>query len=400
MLKKLTVQNFKSLDGVTFTFEPINLFVGPNSSGKSTALQAIEVLHALLRPSITDYFEKEKGWDYKDLPHLMNLKRTMLWKAEFHLRNSYAEEPSVYEYEVALQPLLHLGIGREILRVRHPGNDETLTLLERTGRQTKVYDEKAKSFVTEKLYRLPCSALQGLKEGNGSLASILRFKLYLERFQSFLLWNPKDLRKPHQGLAERLGPSGEHLPGFWAYLHRKEPGKARELLTLLQRIFPRIQAIQSTGKAGWAWHHLLISERIGDKVIQYPAEQASDGFLRMLAVFSLKFLPNPPRMITLEEPENGVHPHLITQVIGHLKELSDRKEPSKIQVFMTSHSPYVLSEFADRPECVHIFEKGSHDHSPHIIPLRDRQQVIQASEGLDRSLGDLWYSNLLGGGAR
>lgn len=399
MLRKLTVYNFKSLDGVTFRFEPINLFVGPNASGKSTALQAIEVLPALLKPSISDYFEKEKGWDYRDLPHRKNLARTMSWKAEFHLSDSFADEPTVYEYEVELQPRLHLGIGKEVLKMRrHEGAE--IILLERTGRETRIYDEKEQTYVTEKLYRLPCSAMQSLKEGNGSLTSILKFKAYLERFQSFLLWNPKELRKPHQGLAERLGPSGEHLPGFWAYLHQKAPQKAKELLTLLQRIFPRIEAIQSTGKAGWAWHHLLIWERIGDKLIPYPAEQASDGFLRMLAVFSLKYLPNPPKTITLEEPENGVHPQLITQVIGHLKELADRKEPNKMQVFMTSHSPYVLNEFVDRPESVHIFEKGSQDTIPHVYSLRERKQVITAAEGLNRSLGDLWYSNLIGGGAR
>ncbi|HEY3176013.1 MAG TPA: AAA family ATPase [Candidatus Polarisedimenticolia bacterium] len=399
MLRSLTVRNFKSLDGVTFTFEPINLFVGPNSSGKSTALQAIEILPALLRPSISDFFAKEKGWDYRDLPHRKNLDLLMSWKAEYLLRSSFSESPTLYTYEVELQPRLHLGIGKERLSMKRPGAG-TVLLLDRTGQQTRIYNEQTEKYETERLYRLPCSAMQGLKEDNGSLVSILRFKSYLERFQAFLLWNPKELRRPHQGLAERLGPSGEHLPGFWAYLHRKEPRKAGELLALLQRIFPRIEAIQSTGKAGWAWHHLLISERIGNKVIQYPAEQASDGFLRMLAVFSLKYLPDPPRIITLEEPENGVHPHLIRQVIGHLKELSDRKDPNKIQVFMTSHSPYVLNEFADRPESVHIFEKGSHDPVPHVIPLRDRQQVMTAAEGLNRSLGDLWYSNLLGGGAR
>lgn len=120
----------------------------------------------------------------------------------------------------------------------------------------------------------------------------------------------------------------------------------------------------------------------------------------MLAVFSLKYLPNPPKIITLEEPENGVHPHLITRVISHLKELADRKEPNKIQVFLTSHSPYVLNEFADRPEAVHVFEKGTNDPVPHVVSLRERKQVIKAAEGLSRSLGDLWYSNLLGGGAR
>lgn len=399
MLKRLTISNFKSLDGITFNFESINLFVGPNSSGKSSALQAIEVLHALLRPSITEYFAKEKGWNYRDLPHRKNLSHKMSWVAEFHLRESSDSQPSVYKYEVDLQPKLHLGIGRETLSVQAPGENPVL-LIERTGRQTRIYDEKTHTYETATLYNLPCSVLQGLKERNGSLVSAMRFKAFLENFQAFLLWNPKDLRKPHQGLAERLGPSGERLPGFWAYLNRKAPQKAKELLVMLQRIFPRIEAISTSGKAGWAWHHLVVSERIGDKVIHYPAEQASDGFLRMLAVFSLKYLPNPPRMITLEEPENGVHPHLITQIISHLKELSDRKEPHKIQVFMTSHSPYVLNEFQDRPECVHIFEKGPQDVVPRIISLRDRKQVIKAAEGLNRSLGDLWYSNLLGGGAK
>jgi len=398
MLKKLTIQNFKSLDGVTFEFEPINLFIGPNSSGKSTALQAIEILHALLsRPSITEYLEKEKGWNYRDLPHRKNLKHTMSWKAEFHLRAASNEEPTKYEYAIELQPRLHLGIGRETLHIQRPGEVRTL-LLERTGRQTKFYDEETQKYATEKLYNLPCSAMQGLKETSNSFASILRFKKYLERFQSFLFWDPKQLRRPHQGLSERLGPSGEQLPGFWAYLQRKEPTKAKELLASIQQIFPKVEAIQSSGKVGWAWHHLSIAERIGEKVIQYPAEQASDGFLRLLAVLSLKFLPHPPRIITLEEPENGIHPHLISRVIGYLKELSDRKEPNKIQVFLASHSPYVLSEFADRPESVHIFEKGSRDPVPRVIPLRERKQVFAAAEGLNRSLGDLWYSNLLGGG--
>lgn len=32
MLKKLTAQNFKSLDEISFNFEPINLFIGPNGA--------------------------------------------------------------------------------------------------------------------------------------------------------------------------------------------------------------------------------------------------------------------------------------------------------------------------------------------------------------------------------
>ncbi len=399
MLKKLTVQNFKGLDRVAFEFDSINLFVGPNSSGKSTALQAVEMLPALLRPSITDYLKDEKGWDYRDLPHRMSQRATMTWKAEYHLRNASGDLPTVYEYEVELQPRRYLGVGKELLRMTPPGG-EPLLLIDRSERETKIWDEKAKAYRTESLYQLPSSAMRGLKQNGGAFDSVLRFRNYLERFQGFLLWNPRDLRKPHQGLAERLGPSGEQLPGFWAYLNRKEPDKAKELLAMVQRIFPRVDAVKSTGKQGWAWHHLAITERIGSDTIEYPAEQASDGFLRMLAVFSLKYFANPPRIITLEEPENGVHPQLISQVIDHLKALADRKEPNKVQVFMTSHSPYVLNEFGERPESVYIFEKGRNDDVPRVIPLTDRKQVLTAADGLNRSLGDLWYSNLLGGGMR
>jgi predicted ATPase len=397
MLKKLEVRNFKSLDGVSFEFDSVNLFVGPNSSGKSTALQAIEILPALLRPSIADFLKDEKGWNYRDLPHRQNQRATMSWKAEYHLKTSADDDPFVYHYEVELQPKLHLGIGKETLAVVGPGAEKRL-LLERIGRQTKIWDDNAEKYRKQSLYNLPCSAMQALDSGE-AFGSVVRFRDYLARFQSFLLWNPKDLRRPHQGMAERLGPSGEQVPGFWAYLNRKQPQKAKELLAMLRRIFPRLEAVKSTGKQGWAWHHLAISERIGESLIEYPAEQASDGFLRMLAVFSLKYFPHPPRIVTLEEPEDGVHPQLISHVLGHLKSLADRKDPEKIQVFMTSHSPYVLNEFSERPECVHIFEKGRHDAVPKIIPLAERRQVLSAALGLTRSLGDLWYSGLLGGGA-
>lgn len=43
MLSKLTVKNYKCLTDCSLELKPLNLFAGPNSSGKSTALQALLV---------------------------------------------------------------------------------------------------------------------------------------------------------------------------------------------------------------------------------------------------------------------------------------------------------------------------------------------------------------------
>ena len=57
----------------------------------------------------------------------------------------------------------------------------------------------------------------------------------------------------------------------------------------------------------------------------------------------------------LEEPERGIHPRRIKEVIGFIKQLAYEKE---IQVILTTHSPLVLEEFAETPESVFIFDKN------------------------------------------
>ncbi|NUO84130.1 AAA family ATPase, partial [candidate division KSB1 bacterium] len=39
-LKRLRIENFKRFDALELDFKGLNLLVGPNNSGKSTALQA------------------------------------------------------------------------------------------------------------------------------------------------------------------------------------------------------------------------------------------------------------------------------------------------------------------------------------------------------------------------
>ncbi len=42
MLKRIHIENFKSLKNVTLDLQPVNLLIGPNNSGKSNLLKALE----------------------------------------------------------------------------------------------------------------------------------------------------------------------------------------------------------------------------------------------------------------------------------------------------------------------------------------------------------------------
>lgn len=66
----------------------------------------------------------------------------------------------------------------------------------------------------------------------------------------------------------------------------------------------------------------------------------SAGTLRILALTILPYLSNPPGIVCLEEPENGVHPRAIESILESLSSLYDS------QVLLSTHSPIVLASTA------------------------------------------------------
>jgi len=128
----------------------------------------------------------------------------------------------------------------------------------------------------------------------------------------------------------------------------------------------------------------------------FNSQQMSDGVLRLLAVTSLLYLDRIPSVITFEEPENGVHPQLIREVVQILRELTQRKPPNRCQVFMTTHSPYVLDEFYDHPEEVYCMDRPHPQAGATIVRLSDNKQLNIARNSFRQSLGEAWTSGLLG----
>jgi len=77
--------------------------------------------------------------------------------------------------------------------------------------------------------------------------------------------------------------------------------------------------------------------------LECPSWLLSDGTLRMLALTLPAFLPGPPSLYMVEEPENGVHPHALEIIVKALAAIPGA------QTFVATHSPLVVQQVGAKP---------------------------------------------------
>ncbi len=114
-----------------------------------------------------------------------------------------------------------------------------------------------------------------------------------------------------------------------------------------------------------------------------PASQMSDGVLLVLAYLAILKSPQAPRVLLIEEPENGVHPKRLNDVMLILRELI--KEQDHTQVILTTHSPYMVNLF--KPEEVTLCTKGN-DGAISVRRLSESKIVRQQVDTF--TLGEIW----------
>ncbi len=194
--------------------------------------------------------------------------------------------------------------------------------------------------------------------------------------------------------ALEIGPAGGQLAAVLDALRDRFPDHFDAIIAELGRWLPEFDRILFEVPAG-GQKSLALRTRIGQHSI--PASDLSQGTLIALALLTIAYLPNPPSLIGLEEPDRGIHPRLLRNVQEALYRLSypeqhgEKREP--VQVIATTHSPYFLDLFRDHPEEVVIANKVGNEVK--FEPLATRADIREILAGAP--LGEAWYTGVLGG---
>ncbi len=193
-----------------------------------------------------------------------------------------------------------------------------------------------------------------------------------------------------KGFADSSGPpsfdpSGGNIPTFLDYLLRTDRPRLAAIEEALRRLIPGFEQLNiATPTPDQRRLDFLI-----ESGLKINGDHASTG-VRLLAFFvSLAFHPEPPKLLLLEEPETGVHPRRLGEVMGLLKELTQGLHGRHAtQVILTTHSPYLLDHVDPSMDQVLVFRREE-DGSRTAEPVDEDRLKIFLDEFM---LGEVWFN--------
>ena len=365
-LENVHIKNYLSLRDVSLPLKPLTVLVGPNASGKSNILSALDLFNEMMI--------REELFPTETI-------RDSLWAGGAnHITFQFQAEveKKAIGYKLMLRP------GDD-----NPSVDEDLWVkdvhvISIQNGQGVVQDEDNTNQIKYKSNKL---ALKSAGDyGNKPVTNVLT-----EFIKGWTVYDilPARLRGRHATLKELLlGKSKSFrdspLPGDdrWTL-----PNILSEWYESDRELFDSI----SESLADCTNFRLDLCPIDGDDQIcllekyekPIPLEKASDGTLCLIAYYILLKLPEPPPLIAIEEPERNLHPRALTDIANVLERLSERS-----QVIITTHSSQLLDAF--NPENL--------SESLGILLLRNRPGSgtevinIQDIRG-DRAALDGWISD-------
>jgi predicted ATPase len=397
-IRSLKAQNLLSFgeEGVSVDMQPLNVLIGPNSSGKSNFVEMFGLLKAAPRDLTVPIREgggiNEWLWKGAEGAPTAEIEATVLYPRtpDMALRYTLAltmigqrmqlmdealeneertnpREPDVhfyYRYQHG-NPVINVNPRSDGAPTRSPGTTRYLQRQDLLPDQSVLAQRKDPDQYPELTYvGDQFSKIRLYREWN------------LGRFTAPRLPQKPDL--PEDFLLD----DASNLGIVWNDLEHR-PGLRRLLLEKLSRLHDAIEDVTTKIHGGTV--QLMIHERGLREPI--PATRLSDGTLRYLCLLTILCHPSPPPLICIEEPELGLHPDILSTIAELLIDASQRT-----QLVVTTHSDQLVAALSDVPEALLICERKDTGSTLRRLAPEQLRAWLE-----DYSLGDLWRMGEIGG---
>lgn len=342
---RLKINNFRVLQALDFSPDGVCLIVGPNGCGKTTLLSAIELMR--------NTFERGFGTALNFIggpsgfPNFFSPPGTPTTLAIETTGFRWELSPTVYQNGIVHPIPEKMHKEDALLFAVEPGDtqfqytNEVFSTNERVTALKRVYDNA-----------YPDKWFKGFVEP----------LTYYQRYYNYHLWQLLKSGSVNSSENE-LNFGGQNAFSVLRNWHASKLLRERYnfVIGVLQEAFPNFFEDLDFESAG----NTVFIRVYHKKIEQAPiaAHLLSNGFLiAMLHLMAVCSVPNGG-ILGIDEPENGLHPYAIRQLIDAFRE---RAEEHDLTILLATHSPFLLNEFMEEPNRVYVMDLHS---SEQIIPL-------------------------------
>lgn len=332
-IERLQIENYGCIKDLELKLTPLHALIGPNDSGKSTVLMALRTLTTLATRALRDDYQHDGA----------KLLAALEANAQLLIKGVASSGAGTW----AVRKTPSSGISDEWTDPQH-GNRSA----NRNVRQDVVGQR---------------GALPQLRAMDRSV--LLRLE-------------PDEMRKPthliQEGRPLQFATAlGLGLPAIYDAIVTRDLPAYIAINDRLKTLYPTVKSL-SLKNTSPSEKTLGIQLHDGTFV---GADFMSEGMLYYLAFAALPHL-EPAAVVLIEEPENGLHPARIREVIQMLREVA-----KTTQIVLATHSPLVINEL--QPDEVTVLTRKPEEGTRGML-LRDTPNFAERSKVY--ALGELWVS--------
>lgn len=422
-IKRLEISGFKSIDEITIEDVPsFMVLAGANGSGKSNFVDALNFLGEVIRTNLNHAVEKFNGEDYILNKNLSNEdngfidfyisgqlnQQELNYSASFHIKK---EKSIIVAEGFKLGDKIFKKSALEEIDIDLIGKinnekasfyliEENITELFNQLNSIDENDLEQKVSIQAELLNLQAKSIdlskniekqqEQIKQQLSTIDDISLLKTieeatplveFLTNIQVFRI-DPIQAKRPSLiGSSSKLASDGSNIADVLEKYEQDENFR-EELMEWMEMIVPNLTHVKSEKRNidNSAFLHFQEGEHA------FPAGLISDGTIYTLCILTAVLSRSSQYGITIiEEPERGIHP----QAIGELIALMREKTQGKHNIILTTHSESVVRNL----ELKELYLVRKENGQTLIKDVKD--------SGVDKNqlpLDEAWLTNSFDGG--
>ena len=427
-ITKLNINNFKSIEYLEVKenkneFNKVNLLIGSNASGKSNFIQIFEFLKAIKQLGFQNK-EFKKKYNINNLKNFNTNKNIVsieielkydekIFIREIDNENSVYKirEKILYQISLFIKPSKDFDINEKVTFYEYyikqnkdtneiinlssilvygiENNFGKFSLTSNQDRIEKYYNPKEIDLQVTSPY--PPHYLETLTQGFKN-QTLLKFSglLIPDDFFEFGVFDikPYEAKQSYPDMfVEELEKDASNLTPLINQILKNEDEISEQFKADISGTLNFIEDIKIEN---FNEQLTLKAKEIQNK--NYTDGQLlSDGTINFISLIVILYYQKNA-IIFIEEPEKGIHPSLIVELVSKLYDVANYRNK---QIFITTHNEEILKNIYQKNELKDIFLINRNEKGFSIIEKPETKKMVKAFLKNEMGIDELFINNLL-----